>query len=168
MVSSSPDFVAHRAGTARARLSPGKLVSLATALCLERGERMTKSRRRVLELLWRAKRPLTAYELIEVMSADTGRPVGPPTVYRALEFLAAQGLISKIQSRNAYAPRLHPERPSTSMFYVCEDCGESSELEDPYIERLLSKNAGALSFTMTRPIIEIEGKCANCIADEKT
>lgn len=168
MTSSSTDNFARRAETARAGTSPEKMVSLAEALCAGRGQRMTKIRRRVLELLWQAKRPLTAYELIKTMSADAGRTVGPPTVYRALDFLFAQGLILKIQSRSAYAPRPHPERPSAPLLYVCEDCGCYSELEDPKVERLLSKNADVLSFNMTHPIIEIEGTCANCTAQTKT
>ena len=61
-------------------------VAMAVSLCGERGARLTELRRKVLELLWEHDRPVGAYELIEALKKAESRPVGPPTVYRALEF----------------------------------------------------------------------------------
>lgn len=36
------------------------------------------------------------------LAVRNSRPVAPPTVYRALDFLMSQGLVSKIESHNAY------------------------------------------------------------------
>ena len=74
---------------------------------------MTALRRRILELLWASGRPTGAYELIEAVTRRDSRPVGPPTVYRALEFLMLQGLVSRIESLNAYVPCVHPVSSET-------------------------------------------------------
>ena len=57
---------------------------------MARSERLTNSRRRVLELLLEAGVPLKAYDLIATYSGD-GEAAKPPTVYRALEFLERVG-----------------------------------------------------------------------------
>ena len=148
----------------RGQHAPAERVELAESLCDERGARLTTLRRQILELLWERGRPTGAYELIEALKLKDSRPVGPPTVYRALEFLMAQGLVSKIESRNAYVPCAHPERPHDCLFFICSDCGASVELEDPRVAQLLVEDAALIGFRPTRRVIEVEGTCANCIA----
>ncbi len=144
--------------------APAERVALATSLCDARGAQLTKLRRQILKLLWESGRPTRAYELIETLKLRDSRPVGPPTVYRALEFLMSQGLVSKIESRNAYVPCAHPERQHDCLFFVCSNCGASAEIEDPRVGRLLSENAAVLGFRATRHVVEVEGTCASCIA----
>ncbi|MEI7932414.1 MAG: transcriptional repressor, partial [Alphaproteobacteria bacterium] len=82
----------------RAGLSGKALASSlesARRLCAARGERLTRPRERVLELLLQASGPLKAYDLLAGMSVADGR-AAPPTVYRALDFLASQGLAHRI------------------------------------------------------------------------
>ena len=137
-------------------------VAFAASLCNQRGAQLTAHRRRVLELLWEATRPMGAYELIQALNASRERPVGPPTVYRALEFLLGQGLVSRIESRNAFVPCAHPERPHDCIFFVCGDCGASAEVEEPRLERLLVDMADDLGYQLTRRVVEVEGSCADC------
>ena len=146
----------------RGRHSPRERVALAVSICGERGERMTELRRRVLELLWARGRPMGAYELIEALKPGGSRRVGPPTVYRALEFLTAQGFVSRIESLNAYMPCAHPERDHDCLFFICSGCRASVELEDPRIEGLLAEDAALLGFVATRRTVEVEGMCARC------
>jgi Fur family transcriptional regulator, zinc uptake regulator len=141
---------------------PQERVALAGRLCAERGVRLTSIRRRVLELLWSRGEPLGAYEIIEAWQRATGRSVGPPTVYRALEFLIAQGLVAKLESRSAFVPCAHPERRHICVFFICKHCGSSAELESTLIERELSGSADSLGFRIGRRIVEVEGACARC------
>ena len=143
---------------------PAERVALATSLCAERGVRLTEVRRQILKLLWESDHPAGAYELIEALKQSSARPVGPPTVYRALEFLMAQGLVSKIESRNAYVPCAHPERHHNCLFFICGDCGASFELEDPQIEQRLAEDAVNLGFHVTRRVVEVVGTCSRCVA----
>ncbi len=146
----------------RGRHSPRERVALAVSICEGRGERMTELRRRVLELLWASGRPTGAYELIEALKPGGSRPVGPPTVYRALGFLMAQRLVSRIESLNAYVPCAHPERDHDCLFFICSGCRTSVEFEDPRIGGLLAEDAAALGFAATRRTVEVEGVCARC------
>ena len=138
------------------------MIALAVSICEGRGVQMTELRRRVLELLWTSGRPTSAYQLIEAVRARDSRPVAPPTVYRALHFLMAQGLVSRIESLNAYVPCVHPERDHDCLFFICNGCQASVELEDPRIGGLLSEDAASLGFVATRCTVEIKGTCARC------
>ena len=146
----------------RGRHSPRERIALAASICEGRGVQMTVLRRRILELLWASGRPTGAYELIEAVKPGGSRPVGPPTVYRALEFLMAQGLVSRIESLNAYVPCAHPERNHDCLFFICRGCRASVELEDPRIGGLLAEDAAVLGFVATRRTVEVEGMCARC------
>jgi Fur family zinc uptake transcriptional regulator len=141
---------------------PAERIALATSLCSARGVKLTKLRRNILELLWEFDSPTGAYELIKALEAGGGRRVGPPTVYRALGFLISQGLVSKIESRNAYRPCNHPERQHDSVFFLCSNCGASTELENPKIEKLISQEAALIGFQPSHRVVEVEGICANC------
>ena len=148
----------------RGQHAPAERVALAVALCSARGAQLTKLRQQILELLWESGRPMGAYELVEALKLKASRPVGPPTVYRALEFLMSQGFVSKIESRNAYVPCAHPERQQDCLFFICSDCGTSVELEDQRLEYLLAEHADLIGFRPSRRVIEVEGTCASCIA----
>ncbi len=148
----------------RRQHAPAERVALAVSLCSARGARLTKLRRQILELLWESGRPTGAYELIEALKLRDSRPVGPPTVYRGLEFLMSQGLVSKIESRNAYVPCAHPERRHDCLFFICSNCGASVELEDQRLECLISEDAAVIGFRASRRVIEVEGTCKSCIA----
>ncbi|MXZ80692.1 MAG: transcriptional repressor [Gammaproteobacteria bacterium] len=146
----------------RGQHSSRERVALAVSMCKKRGVQMTTLRRRVLELLWSIGRPAGAYELIEAVRLEDSRPVGPPTVYRTLEFLMEQGLVSKIESLNAYVPCVHPERDHDCLFFICSGCRASVEHEDSRIGELLAEDAAAHGFVATRRTIEVEGVCARC------
>ena len=70
-------------------------------------------------------------------------------VYRALEFLTSQGLVARIESRNAYVPSTHPERHQDCLFFICSTRSAVEELEDQRLENLISKNAAQIGFHVT-------------------
>jgi Fur family zinc uptake transcriptional regulator len=143
---------------------PKERLALAMSICETRGARLTTMRRLVLKLLWESGGPTGAYELVEILQRGGTESVGPPTVYRALEFLMQQGLVSKIESLNAFIPCAHPERRHICLFFLCGSCGNSVELEDRRLERLINENATRLGFQAARPVVEVEGTCRRCLA----
>ena len=147
---------------------PAERVALAASICGARGVQLTALRQQILELLWETGQPAGAYELIDALRQKGSRPVGPPTVYRALEFLMSQGLVSKIESRNAYIPCAHPERRHDCLFFICMDCGVSVELENSQFEDLISETAALIGFRPNRRVIEVEGSCAKCVSAAAT
>lgn len=133
----------------------------AEVLCSERGARLTKLRRRVLELVWTSHAPIGAYDLLRRLSREH-ESAAPPTVYRALDFLLEQRLIHRIESLNAFIGCPAPESSHDSQFLICEDCGAAAELHDTAINRALAKSAGNLGFKVLDRTVELRGLCAKC------
>ena len=130
--------------------------------CRARGARMTSIRERVLAALWRAGRPMGAYALREVLSEEIGRDLTAPTIYRTLDYLCAYGAATRIESRNAFVACAHPEDDHACVLFVCERCGQSTEVENKKLERLLAGEADSLGFTIDRHVVELSGSCAGC------
>lgn len=63
---------------------------------------MDRPRRRTYELLLEAGCPVKAYDLISTYAQAGERLAKPPTIYRALDFLLAQGLVHRLESLNAF------------------------------------------------------------------
>ena len=85
----------------------GAQLSVAEALCEQRGRRLTPIRRKVLELLLRHGRSLKAYELLDAMR-EVHPGAAPPTVYRALDFLMDEGLVHRLTPSMPGAPATTP------------------------------------------------------------
>ncbi|CRI66344.1 Zinc uptake regulation protein [Thiocapsa sp. KS1] len=143
--------------------SPATLAVLdrAEILCRARGVRLTAQRRRVLAILCDSPRPLGAYEILDTMR-EGSRPLAPPTVYRALDFLLEQGLVHKLVSLHAFVGCNHPEHPHSSQFLICNACGEVTEIEDEAIDRSLGSAASVSGFRPQRRVVEVIGTCAGC------
>lgn len=140
-------------------------LSRAEALCRERGVRLTRQRRRGLELVCRANRPVGAYELLDQLR--DGGSAAPPTVYRALDWLLAQGLVHKLETLHAYIGCTHPEHPHASQFLICNDCGGVTELEDQAIAGSLASVAAETGFRPSRPVVEVIGTCSDCAQKDR-
>ena len=136
-------------------------LAAARELCAKRGERFTELRGRVLELVWDSHRPIGAYAILERLKAD-GRSAAPPTVYRALEFLMAAGLVHRIESLNAYVGCAHPGERHTSQFLLCTSCGTALDLDEPAVGTALAQAADKRGFKVDARVVELAGRCANC------
>jgi Fur family transcriptional regulator, zinc uptake regulator len=136
-------------------------VHAAEKACLQRGLRLTPLRRQVLELVWRSHEPVKAYDVLERLQR-THRGAAPPTVYRALEFLQAEGFVHRIESLNAYIGCGAPQNAHSGQFLICRDCGEVAEIDDPEVRTLLATKARSLGFHIESETIEVTGACVNC------
>ncbi len=139
-------------------------IAHAEAICAERAERLTPMRRRVLESLLASHAPLGAYELIDRLSVK-GQRVAPITVYRALDFLRAQGLVHRIESRNAFIACVHDHATGDPVvFLICEKCGAVGEAASAAVADTIKSASRAAGFSPKTPVIEISGVCAHCKA----
>lgn len=129
--------------------------------CRRRGARLTDIRRRVLELVWGSHQPVGAYALLDALAKD-GWSAAPPTVYRALDFLQAHGLVHRIALFNAFVGCAHPGHHHAGQFLLCGGCGSAVELEDAGVDGAIAAAAAKNGFTVSRQTIEIEGLCAGC------
>jgi Fur family zinc uptake transcriptional regulator len=136
-------------------------VAAASAVCEERGERLTPLRRRVLELVWAGHAPVGAYELMEMLGRERGR-VAPPTIYRALDFLCQQRLVHRIDSLNAFVGCAHPGRAHAAYFMICRRCGTAAEIVDPELRAAVAGSAARAGFLVEGETVELHGVCPHC------
>jgi Fur family zinc uptake transcriptional regulator len=137
-------------------------MAIAEAKCLEHGRRLTPIRKQVLAVLLGSHQPLGAYDIMERLAPRGPRPA-PITVYRALEFLRDNGLIHRIESRNAFIACVHNHASAEPVvFLICERCGTVGEAASIAVATTLRSAARAAGFTPKSPVIEINGICAHC------
>lgn len=133
----------------------------AATLCAQRGVKLTALRRRVLELVWNSHQPAGAYAILDALRAEN-RTAAPPTVYRALEFLHAHGLVHRIESLNAYIGCIRPDHPHAGQFLICRSCGITMELHDERIDKSVADSASRLGFKALHQTVEVTGVCLDC------
>lgn len=141
---------------------------------MERGfgvKRLSESRKRrrglsanhaaVFDVLKSARRPMTAYELIDVL-----RPAGitaPPTVYRALSRLIEDGLAHRLESLNAFVACSHgTDHGGPVVFTICNECGTADEFTDEDVTALLRSHAAERDFSIQSAMLELRGRCGAC------
>jgi Fur family zinc uptake transcriptional regulator len=138
----------------------------AQRICARRGVRLTRLRQRVLELVWSSHAPVGAYDLLRQLSRERDG-VAPPTVYRALDFLLAQGLVHRIESRNAFVGCADPAESHAGQFLICRDCGSAAEMHDRRVNRAINRGAAELGFFVESKTIELSGICPACRSPEE-
>ncbi|MDX6752011.1 Fur family transcriptional regulator [Geminicoccaceae bacterium 1502E] len=133
----------------------------AETLCARRGVRLTELRQRVLELVWQSHAPAGAYQIMEMLAGERGR-VAPPTVYRALDFLAEQGLVHRLDSLSAFVGCAAPGAPHKACFLICTSCRNAVEIHDAEIDAALASCAASRGFSIENETVELAGTCARC------
>ena len=127
---------------------------------------LTKNQTLVFDALSKAKIPLSAYTILDLLRDDGFR--APPQVYRALDKLQALGLIHRLESLNAFVACSHAHCNGHGLiaFAICEDCNEVIELAEKDIEDEIISLAGKHNFTPKSTSIEISGTCEKCLANQ--
>jgi Fur family transcriptional regulator, zinc uptake regulator len=137
-------------------------IAHAEALCAAHDARLTPMRRQVLAVLTESHQPLGAYEVMDRLAGQRTRPA-PITVYRALEFLVDNGLVHRIESRNAFLACINNhESGAPVVFLICERCGAVGEAPSAEVTKTLAAAAKRAGFTPKAPVIEISGICSHC------
>ena len=125
--------------------------------------RYTPGRRRLVEALANAGRPVT---LPEIASTAPDLPVS--STYRNLEMLERSGVVNRISIRGdrAYFELAEPLL-SHHHHLVCVACGAiedihlDDELED-LVDRNLAEAARRAAFTPLRHLLDLHGHCSKC------
>lgn len=138
-------------------------VAAAERVCEDKNIRLTPLRRRVLEIVWRQHHPIGAYEILAEIAKDRDK-AAPPTVYRALEFLQAAGLVHRVDSLNAFLGCDRPHAAHAGQFLVCPTCRKVTEIDDPALTAGLERRAAELGYRLEGSAVEIKARCADCDA----
>ncbi|MEO1103840.1 MAG: transcriptional repressor [Pseudomonadota bacterium] len=133
----------------------------AEKLCADRGQRLTPHRRRALQILLEAERPLGAYDVLDRLTAY-GFAGQPPVAYRALDFLIEQGLVHKLRETKTFLACRHPLEDHGAAFLICRECGQVKEVCVEPKKGAFGRAAREAGFTIERTTMEAAGVCAQC------
>ena len=127
--------------------------------------KLTKNQALVLKVLSNASQPLGAYAILDKLRRHGFK--APLTVYRALEQLAGQGLVHKIESLNSWTTCCGEHQANPPVFEICNNCGNVTEQFDRELVKSLNSMSERSGFIPDRSIIEIHGRCDDCGTDAK-
>ncbi len=143
------------------------ILSSAEKRCRENGVRLTKQRRRVLEILAQSHQAIGAYDILAKFQPDSNGRTAPVTIYRALDFLMENNLAHRLNSLNAFvACSGSHEGLDDVQFLVCKSCQGVAELSTGSVQKAIQKEARLADFTVTTPMVEINGVCGPCKESE--
>jgi len=123
---------------------------------------LTRNQRIILDGLRQSGRPLTAYQLLDLLRAEG--IAAPPTVYRALDRLTALGHVHRIESLNAYMACHDHGHGGDAAFVICRACGSVEEIEAAAVYVDLRAQALRSGFRVDEARIELSGCCQACCA----
>jgi Fur family ferric uptake transcriptional regulator len=134
----------------------------ALARLREASGRSGGARREVVEFLGRQDCCLTAQEIHDAVRAQGSR-VGLASVYRALEGLAAIGLVQRVDFGDGIS-RFEPADPTREHHHhlVCGDCGKVEPFADRILEDALERVAGGRGYAVAAHDVVVRGACQDC------
>jgi Fur family ferric uptake transcriptional regulator len=135
----------------------------ATALA-RRGGRRSTAREAVLGALAAQDCCASAQEIHERLRAE-GTRVGIASVYRTLELLHDQGLVTRVDTGDGVA-RFEPALPGGEHHHhvVCTRCGAVEPFEDEALEAAIQTIGARVDFEVTGHDVALRGRCRACRA----
>ncbi len=127
---------------------------------------LTRNEGIVLAALKSARRPLSAYQIMEHTTPEGVR--APQQIYRALQGLVGHRLVHRIESLNAYLVCDHAPHEHQSAFAVCTGCGKVEEVPIGKALGGLLRAVATTGFAVQTTHIELSGLCAACGEGTKT
>jgi len=149
---------------AHLHLKDFSLVDAARHVLEADGEQWTELRAATFKVLADLAQPASAYDVAERLGTEMGRRIVPNSVYRILDLFVSHNLALRVESRNAFLVNDHPGCVHDCIFLICEACGITRHVDDDKAARAVRKAAAHDGFVVTRPVLEVRGKCADCVA----
>ncbi len=138
------------------------LAEAARMSLLKAGEQWTAMRAQIFDALAGFEKPASAYDIAEAVTKTRGRRVAANSVYRILDLFVANNLALRVESANAYLANEHPDCVHDCIFLVCDNCGQTTHIDDDRLGNGVRAAAEKSGFTPVRPVIEVRGACADC------
>jgi Fe2+ or Zn2+ uptake regulation protein len=127
----------------------------------ERGFRITRGRRLVVDALERAERPLSPYAIHDRL-AERGEEVDTVSIYRTLETLEGSGLVHRVAFSGGYLPCRLEEDAGCHHHLICRECGRVEEVHCPGMATVERGAEAASRYLIERHLVEFVGLCPAC------
>jgi len=125
------------------------------------GHKATKPRKLVLEVLEETAKPLSPYNIQELLRAR-GKYLNPVTIYRILDLFCRLNLAHKVLSSGGFVKCSLDAVESCHRFMVCQDCGTIQEFADEGLCQRENQFARSLGFHTEHHLSEFSGHCSRC------
>jgi len=146
--------------------SIARALAHAEVVCRQRNLAFTPLRRQIFELVCHHANPVGAYELLDELKLARGN-AAPVTVYRALDFLIAAGLVHRVAALNAFTA-CHTQAPGHGgLLLVCGKCSNVIELDDGEVGEQIVQSAAGVHFEASSDLVEVRGLCEECRVDQE-
>ena len=126
------------------------------------GEQWTSMRAAVFEALASFDKPASAYDIADKVSKSEGRRIAANSVYRILDLFVGANVARRVESANAYIANDHPGCLHDCIFLICDQCGQTTHLDDDKLSGGVRAAATQAGFAPDRPVIEVRGTCEDC------
>lgn len=137
------------------------LLKGAEKYCEEHGLRFTDTRREVLSIIAKSRKPITSYDILEKLAKTVKKPQ-PPIVYRATDFLREHGFVHRIESLNAFVVCQEGHQHRGSQFMICDKCGTAIEAHVCHIPDSIAAQSKKIGFNLQFWNLELHGICRDC------
>lgn len=130
-----------------------------------RGFRVTPQREMIIEVITRGVRHLTAEDIYGEVQRKS-RALNLATVYRTLDLLVEEGLVSRSdlgRGREVYATIRH----GPHIHLVCRRCGRVIEADGSLVEPLSKRIEEQYGFSGDLQHLSIPGLCSDCWPDHE-
>ncbi len=125
------------------------------------GYKVTRPRRQVLEVLSRAQRPLSPYD-IQRRLQQQGKGLNHVTIYRTLDLFCSLNLVHKLLSSGGFVKCTLGDKEGCHRFMVCQRCGAIQEFANQGLCQEENEFARNLGFHTEHHLSEFSGLCSRC------
>jgi len=134
----------------------------------DKGIRLTRQRRAILQVMDSAEQHLDVDQILE-RAQKLDHEVHLVTVYRTIDLLKKHGLIDELDLLHLRGDRHYYEThgPRDHIHVACLRCGKVREFESRLYEQLKEQIARDFSMKVTVSRTEVGGICNDCLASEK-
>lgn len=142
----------------------------ALALLKEKGYRITRPRKLVLEILERSDASLSPYDIKDQLDA-LGEPIDTVSIYRILECLEQNHLVHRLLLQHGKVLKCKLDHEDDCHldqadhchhFLICRVCGRISEMHCPGLNTLAKDVATRTGYIVEDHHLEFVGLCPSC------
>jgi Fur family transcriptional regulator, ferric uptake regulator len=134
----------------------------------EKGIRLTRQRRLLLDLIEEASDHLHASDLVK-FALERGEKIDRATVYRTLGLLKDQGLIEELDLLHLDGPEHHYEAITrkSHIHIGCTKCGKIMEFETDLVANIEDEISCETGFLIRSTRVEVSALCPDCQGKER-
>jgi Fur family zinc uptake transcriptional regulator len=129
------------------------------------GHKATKPRKLVLEVLEETEKPVSPYDIQEILR-QRGKYLNHVTIYRILDLFCRLNLAHKMLSSGGFVKCSLDAVEGCHRFMVCQQCGNIQEFADEGLCQGENAFARNLGFHTEHHLSEFSGLCSQCYTKE--